>query len=318
MGIGREKLWRYTGDMMDVRNAFAQFQLTNNQQALQQIIELALRFCDIETALPMAFAGEQVGPAETLGAVELKIDSSNVGLRGRVKRWDDQITRPHLTRYYNWEMQYGEDDEIKGDYNVDPRGVSVLLEKEKTTQAILQVLSLRQDPLFSDLIDGEKALKQLMANQNIDILKSEEEKTIVEGGEGQPPQEAIDPRIAGASQVAQMKIEGDMQKEQLRQKGDQQKFQAETAIEIEKIKEARAENERARQHELQLAAMQRDVKMLELANKGNITLEQIKAGLASTSMKLNVQRELSDRSREVITPPNEPAGRAELGRSFEQ
>jgi hypothetical protein len=58
--------------------------------------------------------------------------------------------------------------------------------------------------------------------------------------------------------------------------------------------------------------------MMELSQAQNISLEEIKASLAGTTMKLQVQKQLSQIDREVATPPTEPAGRAQDGRSFEQ
>ena len=55
---------------------------------------------------------------ETLGATNIMVDSNNVTLRSRVKLWDDNITIPHLTRYYDYNMQYHKDDSIKGDFKV--------------------------------------------------------------------------------------------------------------------------------------------------------------------------------------------------------
>jgi len=308
MEITGKKIWRAGGDMIDVRQAFAQFQVGSNQQDLQRIIEMALRFTDLETALPMAFAGEQVGPAETLGATELKIDSSNVALRSRVKLWDDNITRPHLTRYYHWNMQYNDNDDIKGDYNVDPRGVSVLLQKEKSAQSIIQLLPFRGDPLIGSIVDWEKALKQLFKAQNIDILKTDEEiEAAKKAAQEQPPQ---DPRVAASMEVAKMRTDGDIAREQMQQQTDQAHLQAN-----------REEAQLKREHDIQLAMLKREEKMLELAAKGNMSLEQIKAELAKESMKLNVQRELSVRppvSPKAAVPPTEPNGKAQTGRAFEQ
>jgi hypothetical protein len=306
---GPVTVWEATGDMADVRQAFGVFFFPSNQQELQNIVELALRFVDLETALPMAFAGEQVGPAETLGAVELKIDSSNVALRSRVKLWDDQITRPHLTRYYHWNMQYNESNDIKGDYNVDPRGVSVLLAKDKAAQSILQLLQFRGDPLIGEIIDWAKAVKQLLAAQQVDILKPDEEIEAamerIKAGQGQG---------AGQVQAAQIRAQTDLQKEKMRQQLEESKFIAGRKRDTE-------ESDRKREHELKLALIARETKMLELAGKGDMTLQQIKAELAKTSLTLNMQRELSmlnQGARQVARDAVEPAGRARPGRAFEE
>lgn len=307
--VGGKKIWRFNGDMVDVRQAFTQFQLTNNQADLQRIIELALRFADMETMLPMAFAGEQVGPAETLGAVELKVDSSNVGLRGRVKLWDDQITRRHLTRYYHWNMQYNQNDEIKGDYNVDPRGVSYLLQKDKAAQTIMQILPLLDvNPTLKLMVDPKKALKAAFAAQQIDILREDEDiENLERQSQEQPPQ---DPRIAAGAELAKAKMAAEEKKLAVTQE------MADLTHEI-KMEEA----QRDREHELQLAAINRETKMLELSIKSGDSLEKIKADLAKKSMELDVQQRLSkpgSSAKQVSEPPTEPIQRAPDGRAYQE
>lgn len=296
-----KKLWRYNGDMQDVTKAFAQFQIANNQGDLQAIIDLALRFSDIESAMPMAFPVEPMGPPETLGAVEMKVDSSNVALRMRVKFWDDQITRPHLTRYYHWNMQYNDNEDIKGDFEVDPRGTSILLQRERASQMILQLMQLREDPLIGSIIDWKNAIKQMLAANKVDILKSDEEIEEIEKQMAAQAQQG-DPRVEGNMAITQMKVEGDMQKEKVRQETSFMDIQAE--IEESKLR---------RQHELQLKQMDYQIEIMRLAQKENSSLQEIKAMLSKEAMKLNVQKELAT---QVATPPTEPPGRAPKGKAY--
>ncbi|MFH1302213.1 MAG: hypothetical protein ABIK07_14225 [Planctomycetota bacterium] len=309
---GPYTMWEITGDMQDVRQAFGVFFFPNNQQDLQNIIDLALRFVDLETSMPMAFHGEQVGPAETLGAVELKIDSSNVALRSRVKLWDDQITRPHLARYYHWNMQYNENDEIKGDYNVNPRGVSVLLSKEQAAQHIAQLMQLRNDPVIGAIVDWVKAVKQMLSAQKVDVLKSDEEiDAALKKLDEMPPQ---DPRAMVPVQVAEIRADAGLKAAQMKLEADQAKAAATLPAEAQ-------EADKQRQHEKEMALITRETRMLELAAKGRQSLEQIKADLASDTMKLNVQQKLSmeaSRAAEVAAAPTEPAGRAKPGEAFER
>jgi hypothetical protein len=293
-----KKLWRYTGDLQDVNKAFAQFQITNNQVELQSIIDLALKFSDIESSMPLAFPQEPMGPPETLGAVELKIDSSNVAIRMRVKTWDDQVTRPHLSRYYHWNMQYSENDDIKGDFEVDPRGTSILLQRERASQMILQLMQLRSDPLIGAIIDWKRAVKQMLSANKVDILKSDEEIEQIEQNLAHQSQQQTDPGL----QIAQIKTEGDLSKEKMRQETSFMDIQSD-------IQQA----ELRREHEKAMKEMDFQIEMMRLAQKENITLQEIKAMLSKESMKLNVQREIAT---QVARPSVEPPGRAPNGKAF--
>jgi hypothetical protein len=79
-----------------------------------------------------------------------------------------------------------------------------------------------------------------------------------------------------------------------------------------------------REHLMALKMIERDLKIMELSQQSQISVAQIKAQLAQTSQKLNVQTTLSkqpsasEATKQVVSPPTEPAGRADDGRAFEK
>lgn len=131
---------------------------------------------------------------------------------------------------------------------------------------------------------------------------------------------AQQPQVAPQVQAAQIRAEADMQKAQAQNQLLQTRIQVDTDrdrayVEAETMR-TQAEHQ-ARMAELNI---RRELAMLDYANKREITLEQIKADLADSAMKLKVQKELSrlEGGQQVTNPPTEPAGRAEAGRAFEQ
>ena len=85
------------------------------------------------------------------------------------------------------------------------------------------------------------------------------------------------------------------------------------------LKQQMAEAERAHEKEMKQADLQ--IQMLKMANDRNISLESIKAALASDTMKLKTQKELSSLNRvakQVAMPPTEPAGKAPAGESYQR
>jgi len=301
-----KKIWRILdgSSIDDVRKAFTQFQLTSNQKELQAIIELALRFLDMETMIPMLFQGEKGEMPETLGATNIMVDSNNVGLRSRVKWFDDQITVPHLTRYYHWNMQYNENPDIKGDFNVKALGASVLLARDQQMRYLVNLFSLRGDPKVDAEVDWGKATRQLFEAAKIDVLKSDEDKKRdQENRKNQPKPQ--DPKL----QVAKIRADGEMQKAKLVQNSDMAELEF-------KAQEA----EKQRQHEAMMKELDAKIKMMEFSQQSGLSLQQIKADLSKEASRQNLQRELSDKDRaaQVATPPTEPAGRAAPGRAYEQ
>ena len=314
-----KKIWKAIGDIEDVRNAFAQFQVANNQVELQNIIELALRFIDMETSLPMLFQGEKGELPETLGATNIMVDSNNVALRSRVKAWDDQITRPHITRYYHWNMQYNEKTDIKGDYNVDARGTSVLLAKDQQAEALTEVLQLRNDPMISDVVDWKKAIKQLFSARRLDVVLSDDD--IAKNEKKRAEQPVVDPSIQGNIDVATIRAEGEMQKAELIRQTELQKIELQRDIKIAEMEAQSQQDELRRQHEIALAQMTYNTKIMEMSEKTGISLEKIKSDLARDAAKISLQRELSTekgKAEQVVTPVSEPPQRAKPGRAFQE
>jgi hypothetical protein len=301
--IGGKQLYYADDNEEDVRKAFQQFQLVSNQDDLQKIIELALRFVDLETTMPTIWQGEGRTVPETLGQTNIMVNSSNIGIRQRVKLYDDRVTKPHVTRYYTYNMLYNPRPEIKGDFVAVPSGVKYLAEKDQQAQGIADIYALKQDPDFRILIDWDKAAEQLVKAKRLDILKSQEDLNAARSKEAEP-REPQDPTIAAAQ------------------------IRAETELEKARINAALAEGKM--QHEGQMKKVDMKIKMMEFALKKDLSLDQVqkdvnklKVQLAISGASLGLQRELSSGTigseiKQVATPPTEPAGRAPDGQAFER
>jgi len=309
--ITGKKLWRWDGEspIDDIRKAITQFQATNNQEHLQKILELALRFIDLMTATPTIFQGEAKEAPDTLGATNIVVDSSNVTYRSKVVRFDDQVTVPHLRRYYDYNMQYHPDPSIKGELEVDPRGASVLFEKDQTRMALLQAFQLKQDPHFAKHTKWKKAIELFYSSSHLDIFQEEPE----EGEEGATPEQgaaASQQQAAQATlQAAQIRADTDMQVAMIKQ-GESEANN--------KFKGEQADLERA--HDLEMKKMDLQISMMQYAEKRNIELDKLKVQLAISSEGLRHSERVMDKKAvaEVSNPPTEPAGKAPTGESYQK
>ena len=76
----------------------------------------------------MMLQGSQGGVTpDTVGGMQMLLNNTNVVLRRLVKNFDDMVTKPHIRRYYDYNMAYNENEEVKGDFNILARGSSALL-----------------------------------------------------------------------------------------------------------------------------------------------------------------------------------------------
>jgi hypothetical protein len=276
------KIWYATDDVDDVNKAFATFEFNSHQAELAGIIKMATELVDQETGVPTILQGEKGAAPDTVGGMQMLMNSANVVLRRLVKQFDDMITRPHIRRYYDYNMLYNEDEEIKGDFSVNARGSSALLIRDIQNQAFLNLLAAGANPVYGMYLDTEKLFRKALQAQHIDpveVFKSDEEiEQIKEQMKAAATQEApADPRI----EAANIRAQTDLQKAQLQNQGDM--------AEIEARMQKMQQEAQIRMAELE---MQREVEMLKMANVQNLSLEKIKAQLADTALKERGRKEL--------------------------
>ena len=186
------KLWTVNEQGMTAQQAFSVFEFNSHQAELAGIFEMARQLADEITALPMLAQGEQGHAPDTASGMSMMMNSANTVLRRIVKQFDDGITKPIIRRFYHWNMQYGERADIKGDFEVDARGSSVLLVKETQTQGLLQLMTFAGNAAFSPLLKVPDILRKLAQSMHIspdDIVLSDEE--IAKNQAAQAQQQAL-------------------------------------------------------------------------------------------------------------------------------
>ena len=336
--LAPRKFWwvNDNADVNAVNQAFMAVNIPTLQNELNNIIQFALKMAEDVTGLPLLMQG-QAGAAtpDTVGGMQMLNNNASAVLRRIARLFDDRVTEPHIRRYYDWLMEYGEDDSIKGDFQIDARGSSALVERDLQNQAILQMGALVMNPAFG--VDPEKWFTEALKAQRLDpqrFLMDEEKKAAM----AQQPQ-PMAPQI----QAAQIRAQADAQKTQMQLQAEAQQAQIEAQVKVQ-IAEMQTEaavqkmqldtdrdtvyvqaqsqrdatNAQAKMAELQI---KREIAMLQYATQEKISLETVKAKLASDAMKLQVQKELAGadgKGPQVVTPVVEPAGRAPEGQAFQK
>lgn len=282
------KTWKITDRNKTPNDVFGMFNIPSHQAELQGIIELSRRFIDDETNLPLITQGDQgTHITQTASGMSMLMNAANVVTRQIAKNWDDHVTTPLLGRFYDWQMQYGENEDIKGDFEVDARGSTIIMTRELETQSLMMMATqFAVNPLYAPLLKPEKLLRRIAKTMNApadEILKSDDE-------------------IAAEKQQAEQAQQGQQQDPEVALR------QFEHQAEME-ILQAKAQNELAMDQQrhaarMEEAAANRELKMLELAIKEKLTVEQLRAKLADTRIK-----EQSKASLQM----NEAAIKAQMG-----
>ena len=287
--LSARKIWYATDDVADVRQAFSTFEFNSHQVELAGIIKMATELADAETGVPTIMQGEKGAAPDTVGGMQMLMTSANVVLRRLVKQFDDMITKPHIRRYYDYNMLYNEDEEVKGDFTIDARGSSALIVRDIQNQSFLNLLAAGANPVYGMYLDTQKLFEKALQAQHIDpadVFKSEDE--IEQIKEAQKQAAAAGPQPDPAMQVAQIRAQAEMQKVQAQNQGDLQELQVRQAI-------AQQEAE-LRVMELQL---NKEIEMLKMSNTQNISLETIKAKLAEVAIKERSKKELFAAERQL-------------------
>lgn len=271
------KVWLYTADDdKPVSDSFSQVEFNMHQAELAAIIKLGVDLADAETSTPMIAQGEQGGAPDTVGGMQMLMNSANVVLRRLVKQFDDLVTRRHIRRYYDYNMAYSDNKDIKGDFSVDARGSSALLVRDIQNQAFMNILAAGANPVYAKFIDEKKLFEKSLQAQHVqpqDIMKTDAQIKQAEQTQAEAPP---DPRIQAAQINAQARLQ------------EAQAIGEARASEVQLRKEIAQDS-----HEVSVARMEldRDLALLKYANDNKKTLEQAKVELAKVAMSTRQKAE---------------------------
>jgi hypothetical protein len=165
------KVWRAEADAsnQDVRAAFSAFVVPSVQAEMMNIINFSLKMAEDTTGMPAMLQGIKGDAPETLGGMQMQNNNATSVLRRLAKRFDDYMTRPHIRRYFDWMMQYDDDDSIKGDLEVEVRASSALVERDAQQQFLMQMLNASLDPRYE--LNPAKFAAELVKGQRLDIKR---------------------------------------------------------------------------------------------------------------------------------------------------
>lgn len=306
MTLTPRKIWLFTedADNDDVRKAIQFFDIPSKQKDLLELVNFGMKLMEDSTGLPMLLQGQQGAAPDTVGGMTMLNNNASAVLRRLARTFDDKVTEPHVRRYYTWLLQHGDDDSVKGDFTIDARGSTALVERDLQNQHIPELIKISPNPIYG--IDPKKAMEQFLRSLHFDAkswqFDDEAWKKVVASLQQKP----ADPRVAV---------------EQIKAQAADQRLDKEQAFESQ-------QNERDRQVDTLLKSVDEHIEAMKLTGAQEISFEELKAELAGLALKLKTQRDLSAQSAAVdlhkhthpspvITPPTEPAGRAKPGQAFQ-
>jgi hypothetical protein len=274
--ITPNKVWLAKDDLEDVRQAFSVFEFNSHLQELLAIAQAAMAFADTESGMPQIMGGEQGSAPETVGGMVMLYNNANSVLRQRVKLYDDNITRPHIGRYYDWKMANDPEPAIKGDYEVDARGSTALIERDIQNQALLNLANITNNPRYAPLLKEREELRAILKAFKVnpdELMKNEDE--VAQDQQAMQEQGAPqDPRMA----VAELNLQGKQM--EIEDRKEQRAVDAQLATQDMQIKREnlgyQSERERSESvQNMQDKQMQRELAFAKMEQDGLLTKEEI-------------------------------------------
>jgi len=271
------KLWKRLRSTPKDAPVIETVSIQNNQRELANIIQLAMKFIDDETATPLIAQGEQgAHVTQTAQGMSILMNSFNVVVRRSVKNFDDEMTVPNMRRLYDWNMQFSDKPEMKGDYQVDARGSSVLLVRELQSQSLM-VLAERFSvhPIFGPLmkpINVARKMTQSMMVAADEVWKTDAEiEKEKEAAAQQPPPKSPE----------EVELEG-----KLRLQAEDNDFR------------------------MSALAVERETALIKLAHEHNMELDQLRARLEQTRVQSDSKERIfaAEAALERSTPGNKGSG----------
>jgi hypothetical protein len=288
------KIWTAKNGLQKENPPFQLFHIETRQEELTNIIMLCSQFIDMMSSMPQIIQGQmgEVGAhqiQQTATGMALLHNSANTVFRAIVKNFDDDVTTPDIRRSYDWNMQFNEKPEIKGDYEVDARGSSVLLMREMQAQNLMVIaVQLGGHPIFGPMLRNRELLRKIFQSYMIpadEVMLSDDEIDAVLAASAQ------DNEAAAAAQAA-MQVE-----------------QAKAALEKEKMQMQAALANQANHSKEVIAQKQYDAQMNLMAAKLNMSLQELQAMLAGKQMD-HQSKERIFASEVAIEQRNAEAARA--------
>lgn len=320
--LAPRKIWLATeqADVRSVADAILAINVPMMQAELTAIIELAYKMMEDATGIAYLLQGQQGSAPDTVGGMELLHRNASAILRRLARVYDERVTEPHVRRYYEWLLIHGDED-CKGDFKIEAIGSTALVEREIQAMESQQLLQMSLDPRYG--LDPEKAiLEVLKAKRYIPEKWTMDEAKKKEQAKQQPTIPAIEVAKIRA-QTDEKRLAHDNWKAKLLVTADMKESEADTDRDLLYVQSIARRDEMTSQIRLQELQDRKELAILDYANRRNITLDQVKAGLAKEAMKLKVQKELSGVAGEmdapqIATPPTEPAQHAPDGRAFQE
>jgi hypothetical protein len=135
-----------------------------------QMFDKARVLADESTGFP-SFAHGQTGVSgvgRTASGISMLMSAANGSVRNVVKNIDDYLLAPLGKAFFNFNMQFDFDAEIKGDLEVKARGTESLMANEVRSQRLMQFMQVVSNPALAPFAKMDYIVREIAKSMDLD------------------------------------------------------------------------------------------------------------------------------------------------------
>jgi len=148
-----------------------------------QLFDKARQLSDESTGFP-SFAHGQTGVSgtgRTASGISMLMNAAAGAVKSVIKNVDDYLLRPLGQGFFQFNMQFDFDSDIKGDLEVKARGVESLMANEVRSQRLMQFLGIASNPALAPFAKFHYVIAEIAKSLGLDpekVTNSMEEAAI--------------------------------------------------------------------------------------------------------------------------------------------
>ena len=179
-----------------------------------QLFDKARQLADESTGMPSFSHGQTgvSGVGRTASGISMLMNAASGSIKTVIKNLDDYLLGPIGQAFFNFNMQFDFDKEIKGDLEVTAKGTESLMANEVRSQRLMQFLQIASSPALMPFAKFPYIIREIAKSMDLDpekvtnnmdeamrqaVLLQQTQPATAAGG--QPPQ-----GVAGPPGVADM------------------------------------------------------------------------------------------------------------------
>ena len=142
----------------------------NVSQENMQLFDKARQLADESTGMP-SFAHGQTGVSgvgRTASGISMLMNAAGGSIKTVIKNVDDYLLAPLGKAFFNFNMQFDFDPEIKGDLEVNARGTESLMATEVRSQRLMQFLQIVSNPALMPFAKMPYIIREIAKSMDLD------------------------------------------------------------------------------------------------------------------------------------------------------